>query len=437
MTAVPSIEGMGRCTVLRGGEAMNGGAETETEPTTALLTEVRVRGFRTLKDAAFRPGPLSAFVGEPGTGKSNLLAAIRAALDPKAAPLTAQDVPETGTGPIRIELQTGSGAMCTLAGEPQSPSLTKYGSLPPVLYLPAHLRATHLLDDRTSNPPEAMTATPGLDKTRKVQNVGVSKSKHPLGSTEAAHGLVADISAWVDTGRTGTVVLIEEPELFLPPQTQRFLYRLLRRLADAGNQVLYSTHSPSFLNVARLHELVLTEHDPKVGTRLLQPHALPTDEEFRAYSEFDATRSELFLARAVILVEGQTERLALPFVFHALGYDPDQEQISIIECGGKPNILLIARVAAAVGVPFIAVHDRDAPKGRKPIQAEQRLNQLIGQIAGDHRIELTPDFEGVAGLKGHTHKPARAWRSFANLKAEDIPEPLARIATMAVTLARR
>jgi hypothetical protein len=416
---------------------MNGGAETEAEPTTELLTEVRVRGFRTLKDAAFWPGPLSALVGEPGTGKSNLLAAIRAALDPKAAPLTSEDVQETGTGPIRIDIETGSRAMCTLEGEPPSASLVKNGDLPPVLYLPAHLRATHILDGGISNPPEAMTAVPGLDQTREVETVGRGDSDHRPGSTEAAHGLVADINAWVETGRTGTVVLIEEPELFLPPQTQRFLYRLFRRLAAAGNQILYSTHSPSFLNVARLHELVLTEHDPSVGTRLLQPEPLHTDEEFRAYSEFDAARSELFLARAAILVEGQTERLALPFVFHALGYDPDQERISIIECGGKPNIPLIARVAAAVGVPFIAVHDRDARKERKPIQAEQRLNQLIGQIAGDHRIELTPDFEGVAGLKGHTHKPARAWRSFADLKAEDIPEPLARIATMAVTLARR
>jgi hypothetical protein len=55
------------------------------------------------QNAVFRSGPWSAFVGEPGTGKSNLLAAIRAALDPKAAPLTSEDVPQTGTGPIRIE----------------------------------------------------------------------------------------------------------------------------------------------------------------------------------------------------------------------------------------------------------------------------------------------------------------------------------------------
>jgi predicted ATP-dependent endonuclease of OLD family len=63
----------------------------ETAPPN-LLTRVRVQGFRTLRDAGFRPGPVSALVGEPGTGKSNLLAAVRAILDPANAPLVAEDV---------------------------------------------------------------------------------------------------------------------------------------------------------------------------------------------------------------------------------------------------------------------------------------------------------------------------------------------------------
>ena len=35
----------------------------------------------------------------------------------------------------------------------------------------------------------------------------------------------------------------------------------------------------------------------------------------------------MFLSRAVLLVEGLTEKLALPFVFEALGYEPDSEGI--------------------------------------------------------------------------------------------------------------
>jgi predicted ATP-dependent endonuclease of OLD family len=64
-------------------------------------------------------------------------------------------------------------------------------------------------------------------------------------------------------------------------------------------------------------------------------------------TEFDAARSELFLGRAVVLVEGLAENHVLPFVFSALGHDVDREAIPIVECG------------RATGIPFVVVHDSD------------------------------------------------------------------------------
>jgi predicted ATP-dependent endonuclease of OLD family len=230
---------------------------------------------------------------------------------------------------------------------------------------------------------------------------------------------------------------MEEPELFLPPQVQRYLYRLLRTVAAAGNQVVYSTHSPAFLNVVRLDELVFVERRPAVGTLLLQPDPLPADDEFRAYSEFDSSRSELFLARAAVLVEGLTEKLTLPFAFEALGHDPDRERISIVECGGKGNIPLFAKISRAVGLPFVAVHDRDAAADARPSEAERLLNGLIAEVAGEDRVELAPDFEGVAGLHGDRRKPERAWRRFAGVGRADVPAPFVEIVERAVALADR
>ncbi|MCD6021881.1 MAG: family ATPase, partial [Actinomycetia bacterium] len=197
------------------------------------------------------------------------------------------------------------------------------------------------------------------------------------------------------------------------------------------------THSPAFLNVVRLDELVFTERRPRVGTLLLQPDPLPADDEFRAFSEFDSSRSELFLARAAILVEGLTEKLTLPFVFEALGHDPDRERISIIECGGKGNIPLFGKISRAVGLPFVAVHDRDAPDGVEPSHAEGLLNAFIAEVAGEDRVELAPDFEGVAEIHGDRRKPARAWRRFADLGADAVPAPLAEVVERAMSLAGR
>ena len=207
-------------------------------------------------------------------------------------------------------------------------------------------------------------------------------------------------------------------------------------VAAAGNQVLYSTHSPALLNVVRLDELVFAERGPSVGTTLLQPEPLPADEEFRAYSEFDSSRSELFLARAV-LVEGLTEKLTLPFAFEALGHDPDRERISIVECGGKGNIPLFAKVCRAVGLPFVAVHDRDAPPGEEPSEAERELNALIADAAGDDRVELAPDFEGVAGITATDGSPrGRGVASPASARRR-FPEPLVGAVARAVALAER
>jgi len=222
---------------------------------------------------------------------------------------------------------------------------------------------------------------------------------------------------------------------FADPHTQRYLYRRLRTLAAEGNQVLYSTHAPAFLNVARLEELVLVRYSERRGTHIVQPEPLEADEAFRVVSEFDAERSEVFLARSAILVEGRTEKLVFPAIFAALGQDADQAQVSIVECGGKSNITVFAHICQACRIPFVVVHDWDAPAGEQPIKAELELNRRIASIAGrDRTIVLTPDFEGVTGLHGHSSKPERAWNHFSG-EGVEVPEPLERAVRLALEAA--
>jgi len=249
-----------------------------------------------------------------------------------------------------------------------------------------------------------------------------------------ANALVAGLERGCTSGLGGVVVLIEEPELYLRPQAQRYLYRLLHDLAAAGNQVLYTTHAPAFLNVARLEELALVTRDEE-GTVVVQPEALLGSDAFRVMSEFDAERSELFFGDVAVLVEGRTEKLALPHVFRALGHDPDRDGITIVECGGKANIPVLAQVCRAITMPFVVVHDRDAPAGRQPNATERELNRRIAELAGaDRVVVLEPDFEGVTGLRRHHHKPEQAWRHFADRRATDVPEGLRRVVEVATAL---
>ena len=110
-----------------------------------------------------------------------------------------------------------------------------------------------------------------------------------------------------------------------------------------------------------------------------------------------------------MLVEGRTEKLTLPLVFDALGVDPDKEGILVLECGGKGNMPLFARVANACSVPYVVVHDRDAPRGVRPVESERVVNRQIREIAGSRRtVVLTPDFETVSGLRASNPRPQAA-----------------------------
>jgi len=398
------------------------------------LARLRVRGFRSALDVALTPGPLCALVGEANAGKSNLLLAIHALLDPNLARFGVEDAAPSGDGEIVIDGSLAGAGELSLSARPPALPRRSGGPAPAVAFLPGELRTGALLASGGGR--EHADLAPA-----RARFAGVLAEHLGAGADGSATGpavsFVGALQACCETAIQGLVLLVEEPELYLRPQAQRYLYRLLRRFADGGNQVIYSTHSPSFLNVARLEELALVQRHPYSGTSVLQPAPISPDDDFRVLTEFDAERSELFLARAALLVEGQTEKLAFPFVFAALGHDLDHEGISIIACGGKSNIPLFARACHATGVPFIAVYDRDAPPGRRPTLSARRLNAMIAEIAGPGRIVMfAPDFEAAAGLSGHHHKPEQAWRRLRTLAPEQIPEPLLDAVRRVLALAR-
>jgi predicted ATP-dependent endonuclease of OLD family len=388
------------------------------------ITRLDVRGFRSAREVSLAPGQLCALVGEAEAGKSNLLRAIRAVLDPDAAPLTAADVTHGGDGEVSIRARLADGSETVLEGTPERNAVTA-ASAPSTVFLSADERAGGAL--ASSNPSSDGPAANVFER---------ALTRHAPTPAARALAVLEAVEACSANRLGGLVLLIEEPELYLRPQAQRYLYRLLRDFSLAGNQVIYSTHSPAFLNVTRMEELVFVERLPR-GTRAIQPEPVSADEDFRVMTEFDAARSELFLARTAVLVEGLTEKLVLPFVFAALGHDVDQEAISIVECGGKPNIPFFARICRATGIPFVVIHDSDKKESGRVDPAEQALNALIANTAGDERVVmLDPHFEAVAGLEGGRHKPEHAWREFAERAAGEMPAQLVRAAELALSFVR-
>jgi predicted ATP-dependent endonuclease of OLD family len=375
-----------------------------------LLREIRVVNFRSARRLALRPGPICALIGEPGAGKSNALFAARALLDPDFD-LRETDV-TVGERELSIEATLADGRTISLADR---------DGAPPIVHFPAALRGGTLVEVAGDG-----AATMIHDAIR------MALEREPAARVALVRGLEA-CSGEV----SGVVFAIEEPELFLAPQGHRYLYRVIHRLADRGNQVFFTTHSPGLLNVAALEEVNVVRRDEQGVTAVEQLEPINVDDTFRAMCEFDAERAELFFSRAAILVEGLTEKLAFPFLFRALGHDPDREQISIVECGGKPNLPLFAEICQRARVPYVVVHDSDIRPGRHPVESEVKLNALIRRRAGARRtVVLDPDFEGLLGFHSRSRKPERALRRLARVDRDDLPVPLVRAVRLALASAR-
>jgi predicted ATPase len=375
-----------------------------------LLREIRAVNFRSARRLTVQPGPICALIGEPGAGKSNALLAVRALLD-SGLDLAAGDV-TFGEQELSIEATLDDGRII---------SLSSREGAPPVVHFPADLRAGSLCAGSTHGSAEAVRTS----------------IEHALERAPAPRvALVRGLEACVGPAE-GVVFAIEEPELYLAPQGHRYLYRLAHRLAERGNQVFFTTHSPGLLNVAALDEVNLVTRDDVGVTSVERLRAIDVDDTFRALCEFDAERAELFFSRAAILVEGMTEKMTFPFVFRALGHDADREQISIVECGGKSNLPLFVEICKRARVPYVVVHDSDRRAGRDPIPSDLRLNALIKRRAGARRtIVLEPDFEGVAGFRSRHSKPERAQHRLGHARRDELPTPLVRAVELALESAR-
>jgi predicted ATPase len=379
---------------------------TET-PGGPLLDEIRVVNFRSARRLSLRPGPICAFIGEPGAGKSNLLLALRALLD-SSFDLATTDI-TSGELNLSIEATLADGGTV---------SLDDRTAAPPIAHFPTSLRGSSLVATSTGSP--AATAVSDVIHT--------ALARAPAPRVALIRGLEACASETSDV-----VFAIEEPELFLAPHAHRYLRRLFRRLANNGNQVFFTTHAPGLLSIAALDEVNLVTRDEIGVTAVERLRPIDVDDAFRVMCEFDAERSQLFLSRAAVLVEGLTEKVTLPFVFRALGHDPDREQISIVECGGKSNIPLFIEICRRARVPFVVLHDSDLRPGREPSDADRKLNRLIRRLAGAGRtVVLDPDFEGVAGVRGKRKKPERAWSHLAHATPDELPEPLVRAVKLAM-----
>lgn len=169
-------------------------------------------------------------------------------------------------------------------------------------------------------------------------------------------------------------LLIEEPEAHLHPQHQTLFMEVLAARAAAPDtvggetrqqvQVLLTTHSPQLAAGADLETMTMI-----VGHRAYPLGAAHTRLEAGDY-EFlgrflDATKANLFFARALIVVEGDGENLLLPTIAEKLGRSLSSYGVSVVNVGHRGlfrySRILQRECGDPIGVPVALIPDRDIP----------------------------------------------------------------------------
>lgn len=215
-----------------------------------------------------------------------------------------------------------------------------------------------------------------------IKDHGFSTSAKEVGQGFQNAIVLAVLRAFEETKRSGAILLIEEPEMFLHPQMQRSLYKTLRKIGET-NQVIYTTHSPHFVSVPFYEEVLLVRRGED-GTYVIgSPLASDGKRREKFLKELDPERSELFFARRLLLVEGDTEKLSLPQFANRLKLDLDRAGATIVEVGGKRNIIDFAELAISFQIPTGIIYDKDSTdfKG-KPLD-EAIYNRKLDKLKKD------------------------------------------------------
>ena len=135
---------------------------------------------------------------------------------------------------------------------------------------------------------------------------------------------------------TSSFLLIEEPEAHVHAQRQLRLIQSLQSEAgdEARNhQIIITTHSPLIASVVKLDNIIIVK-DAK-SYSLGHSQTKLEDEDYEYLERYlDATKANLFFAKAVMIVEGPSEELFLPTVARLLGSDLTECGISIVNVRG-------------------------------------------------------------------------------------------------------
>lgn len=221
--------------------------------------------------------------------------------------------------------------------------------------------------------------TPELKEVFSKGTIKVFENLNPAGRDVSAlgHGAqrsiqmalvrhLADIKRDSGEQASNTILLIDEPELYLHPQAIEVLRDALKTLSTQGYQVIFSTHSPFMITSKDVGNTLLIRKNDTHGThkRNSLRAAIPTVVT-TAPSQLElifslSHSSNILFSERVILAEGTTENRLLPSIIHKVTTRTiGLHKTALVSMGGSGNTRKAMLVLNTMDIPTKAIVDLD------------------------------------------------------------------------------
>jgi hypothetical protein len=224
------------------------------------------------------------------------------------------------------------------------------------------------------------------------------------------------------------LVAFEEPELFLHPSAANLLRDTIYDLGES-DQIICTTQSPWMIDLSRnpqsITRMAINDTDYAFASNYGVSSALgklsPEDKDrVKMVQLFDDELSRVFFAERVVVVEGDSEVLAIRNTSRLLG-DKTQKSIAaryqVVKARGKAAIISLVKYLRELNIEPIVIHDGDYG-----VEGAEKFNQPIADAIGkaESLIVLDKCLEDVLGYAPHdTDKPFRAFVHTAQWKSQD------------------